>query len=133
VSTPCRTGIPLKTRYTDEDLGSLPERIQAETWQRYQLVLEVYQYYQTDTLHMLSRQQITDYVQTHSASTEQAVRSVSSIERYMKGFVASGGDIAAGSNTSARGAKGKSGWIARRNNPQHHPRKIRPCCNASHR
>lgn len=102
------TDIPLKTRYSEEDLGSLPEAMQAETWRRYQLVLAVYQYCQTSTLCMLSRQQIANYVQTHPASPEQAAGSVSSIERYMKRLVASRGDIRSlVPNTGARGGKGQ--------------------------
>lgn len=102
------TAIPLKTQYPEEDLGSLPEEMQAETWRRYQLVLAVYKYCQTNMLCMLSRQQIANYVQAHPARPEQAAGSVSSIERYMKRLVTSGGDIRSLiPNMGARGGKGQ--------------------------
>ena len=49
---------PLGTRYAEDDLASLPERIRAETWRRYQLVLAVYQFHGVETPRLLTRQEI---------------------------------------------------------------------------
>ena len=50
--------VSLRTRFAEDDLASLPEHIQAETWRRYQLVLAVYQFHGVETPRLLTRQEI---------------------------------------------------------------------------
>lgn len=86
--------VPLKTRYAEDDLASLPEHIRAETWRRYQLVLAVYQFHGVAEARVLSRKHILDYLQHLGQDTDDSNgTSVGSIERYMSAWMVSGGDI----------------------------------------
>jgi putative transposase len=85
--------VPLRTRYAEDDLQDLPQAILKRVWKRYALVLAVYQYHQVDTIRMLSRRQIREFVAQHPQADGQGAASVSSIERYLHAFVDSNGDI----------------------------------------
>jgi putative transposase len=86
--------VPLRTRFAENDLASLPERIRAETWRRYQLVLAIYQFHGVETPRLLTRQEIQAYLQHLGQGTNRASgSSVGSIERYVSAWVTSGGDI----------------------------------------
>lgn len=106
--------VPLRTRYAEDDLQGLPQTVQNRVWERYELVLAVYQYHQVDTIRMLSRRQIRDFVVPFSQADGQEAASVSSIERYLRAFVDSGGDIRSLiPQTRQRGGKGKGRLDAR--------------------
>lgn len=117
----CDEELPLRTRYLDDDIGDLPEHVRDEAWRRYDLLVNIYQYYDINTIQMLSRSQIEQYAalqgwqpsreqnftQKHSQMGEAI--SAGSLERYMQAFVDSGGDIRSlVPQTGRRGGKGRS-------------------------
>lgn len=81
---------PLKTRYADDALADLSESVQKIAWQRYHLVLALYRYYGIETIQMLPQRQIAAYI---SNIGRESAASVTSIYRYLRAFVDSGGDI----------------------------------------
>lgn len=108
--------VPLPTRYGIDDIGELPQEVRDEAWRRYELVLDLYQYFNVEILEMLSRRQIEQYVETRGwlpAAPAKRSRvgeaySVGSIERYMQAFVDSGGDIRSlVPQTGKQGGKGQ--------------------------
>jgi putative transposase len=90
--------IPLNTTYIADDITDLPASTRAEAWRRYNLILSLYTYHNVQSIQTLSRAQIGHYLSAYQPRplTEQSVRtgtSVGSLERYLKAFVDSGGDI----------------------------------------
>lgn len=97
---------PLKTRYADDALADLPESVQEIAWQRYHLVLALYRYYGIETIQMLPQRQIAAYI---SNIGRESTASVTSIYRYLRSFVDSGGDIRSlVPQTRERGGKDQS-------------------------
>lgn len=97
---------PLKTRYADDALADLPESVQEAAWQRYHLVLALYHYYQIETIQMIPQRQIKAYI---NSIGRESTASVTSIYRYMRSFVDSGGDIRSlVPQTRERGGKDQS-------------------------
>lgn len=84
--------LPLKTRYVEDDVADLPSRVQARTWERYELIRQLYDYHQIDDVVMLSRKMIEAFVVVYNHNVEKPV-SARSLERHLRVFVASGGDI----------------------------------------
>ncbi|CAG1007749.1 Transposon Tn7 transposition protein TnsB [Anaerolineae bacterium] len=108
-----RTQISIKT--VGEDLADLPEGVRQETWRRYQLVLDVLQFYAIESVRLLPRRDIETYIKEKEALVGQKTSSVvilssaKSIERYMQALVDSGGDIRSlVPQTSQRGGKGQT-------------------------
>jgi putative transposase len=104
---------PLKMRYIEDDIADLPQAVRNETWQRYQLMLNICAYYGINTPHILPRNQIAQFVESQEIPPGHSLvgkaRSVGSIERYMQAFVDSGGDIRSlVPHTGQRGGKGQS-------------------------
>lgn len=100
---------PLRTRYSENAIDHLPEEMQKRVWEKYEWVLRIYQHYQIDTIEVLSRQRIREFVDQLHQSGEQDIPSVSSFERYMRALFVSGGDIRSLiPQTRERGGKGQS-------------------------
>lgn len=101
---------PLRTRYTENNIANLPEAMQKRVWKRYEWILAMYEHFQMTGVEMLPRRQIREFInQMEQSNTQQSVPSVSSLERYMQAFVASGGDIRSLiPQTRERGGKGQS-------------------------
>jgi len=101
--------VPLRTRYSESAIDNLPEAIQQRVWERYEWVLRIYEHYQIDSIEVLPRQQIREFVRELHQEGTQTVPSISSFERYMRALFASGGDIRSLiPQTREQGGKGQS-------------------------
>lgn len=112
--------VPLRTRYQDDDIADLPDDVRNEAWRRYDLLMDIYHHYGVSTVQMLSRNQIEQYAESQgwqpATEQEEAKRSrigeatsAGSLERYMRAFVGSGGDIRSlVPQTNRLGGKGQS-------------------------
>jgi putative transposase len=84
---------PLSVAYTLADFQSLPEDQRAAAWSRYQHLAALYQGTGQQLWTRLSRREIQAYAQRHSSAP--GLPSAASLERWMKAFLESGGDIRA--------------------------------------
>jgi putative transposase len=93
---------PLRTEYEFTDFELLDPLTAKETWRRYKLVSDIWNFYNIKDVRMVSRSLIKDYVEMIKTKTKTSEdmesisskgTSVGSIERYMKYLVNSGGDI----------------------------------------
>jgi putative transposase len=84
---------PLAVAYTQADFQALPEDQRATAWARYRHLAGLYKATRQQTWVRLSRRDIQAYVQQRSP--EHDGPSAASLERWMKAFLESGGDIRA--------------------------------------
>ncbi len=98
---------PLAVTYTHADFQTLPERQRAVAWTRYQHLTALFQFTGHAQWGWLPRQDIRAYVQ--QADDTPGTPSAASLERWLKAFLDSGGDIRAlVSQSHQQGGRGRS-------------------------
>lgn len=81
--------VPLTTNYTQADFQTLPEAQRDKAWQRYNWLHQVLAYYEYHGWQHLTRRQLKVFVD----QLEESAPSVASLERWLKAFLESSGDI----------------------------------------